>query len=259
MFAGHGMPCPYESVGASGSVAGDTAQCKAKRDSCAGKASFAARPGRAQNDESAAEATPLRNQGGDEDRRAAARNWRDRFAGCENSSKNRPIRHNEPSGVAVVESVRFGRWELSCDPRTTRYAYARVSVAGPEQCGCEPCRNFVAARMQVYRAEVLELFEKLGISANREVEVYHMGRLSSGRHLYGGWFHFVGSILSGADAAREVAENLWRPDLEPADENFSMGFTSHLALVREPFVGLALVQLEFTAEVPWVLPSPEPA
>jgi hypothetical protein len=157
-----------------------------------------------------------------------------------------------------VESVRHGRWEINYDSEATRNAYARVLAGGPEECGCEHCLNFVAARMQVYPPKALELLERLGISPNREVEIYYMAPLPSGSHLYGGWFHFIGSILSGADAARQVAENIWQPDLELAGENFSLGFSSRLALVRGPFAGSPLVQLEFTANVPWVLASSEP-
>jgi hypothetical protein len=86
-----------------------------------------------------------------------------------------------------------------------------------------------------------------------------MARLTSGKHLYSGRFHFVGSIVSGGEAWKEVAENLRQPDLEEADENFSLGFTSRLGLVREAFAGLPLVQLEFTAKAPWVLSSGEPS
>ena len=157
-----------------------------------------------------------------------------------------------------MESIRFGRWELSCDPESTRKAYAALSIGGPEECGCDPCLNFAAARGEIYRPEILALLEKLGILPNREVEIYHMARLESGRHLYGGWFHFVGSIISGADAAKQVAENVWQPDLEGTSEYFSLGFSSRLELVREPFAGLPLVQLEFTAKVPWVLATTEP-
>jgi hypothetical protein len=145
-----------------------------------------------------------------------------------------------------------------CDADSSRKAYASVAAGGPEECGCQPCLYFVAHRAQIYPAQVLALFEKLGVSPNREVEVYHLARLPSGRHLYGGWFDFVGSILSGADAAKQVAENIWQPDLEEADENFSLGFSSRLSLVRKTFAGLPLVQLEFTAKAPWVLPSAEP-
>jgi hypothetical protein len=158
-----------------------------------------------------------------------------------------------------MESIRFGRWQLSCDPESTRKAYAAVSMGGPEECGCQPCLNFAAARDQIYVPELVTLLEKLGISRSREVEIYHMARLESGRHLYGGWFHFVGSIVSGADAAKQIAEKTWQPDLEEAGEYFSLGFSSRLELVREPFAGLSLVQLEFTAKVPWVLATVEPS
>jgi hypothetical protein len=105
---------------------------------------------------------------------------------------------------------------------------------------------------------VLQLFGYLGISPSRETEIYHMARLKSGKHLYGGWFHFVGSITSGPDAAKEVAQNIWHPDLAETSEHFRLGFSSRLGLVRESFKGAPLVQLEFTAEVPWVLAAPEP-
>ena len=157
-----------------------------------------------------------------------------------------------------MESIRFGRWEVACDAEATRKAYAAVPIGGPEECGCEPCKNFGTARAQIYTLDVLALLEKLGISSNREVEVYHMGRLESGRHLYGGWFHFAGSILAGSDAAKQIAKNVWKPDLEGIGEYFNLGFSSRLGLVRKPFIELPLVQLEFTAKVPWVLLTPEP-
>ncbi len=156
-----------------------------------------------------------------------------------------------------MQSIRYGRWEIECNLEATRKAYASVSRSGPEECGCALCRNFAAARAQVYPAGVLRLFEALGISPNREIEIYHMSCLAPGQHLYGGWFHFVGSILSGADAWKQVAEHVWQPDLEDLSENFSLGFSSRVALVRPPFAGLPLVQLEFTAKVRWVLASPE--
>ena len=104
---------------------------------------------------------------------------------------------------------------------------------------------------------MLALFDKLGISFSREVEIYHMARLQSGKHLYGGWFHFVGSILSGADAAKPIAKNLWQPNLEKVTEDFGLGFSSRIGLLRRPFEGKPIVQVEFTATVPWIISSPE--
>ena len=86
-----------------------------------------------------------------------------------------------------------------------------------------------------------------------------MCRMKSGSHQYGGWFHLIGSIVTGADAAKQVAENIWQPDLEKTDQHFQLGFSSRIELIQAPFNNLPLVQLEFIAEVPWVLDSPEPS
>ena len=157
-----------------------------------------------------------------------------------------------------MESIQFGRWQLSVDRDATRRAYAAVLKGGPEKCTCQPCLNFVTARAQVYPPEALELFNKLGISADREAEVYHMARLNSGKHFYGGWFHFIGTIESGADAAKPIRENVWQPVLEKITEDFSLGFSSRIGLLRKPFEGSPVVQVEFTANVPWVIRAPEP-
>ncbi len=156
------------------------------------------------------------------------------------------------------ELIRFGRWQISCDSDATRCAYAAILAGSPEECGCDPCLNFAAARAQAYPREALVLLRRLGISPGREAEIYHLGRLDSGRHLYGGWFHFVGSIVSGADAARKIGENTWQPDLEAVGPHFALGFSALLALVQRTFAGLPIVQLEFQAELPWVLARPEP-
>ena len=157
-----------------------------------------------------------------------------------------------------MESVHFARWELIADPEATRNAYGHISKSGPEKCPCEPCKNFIAARERIYPPDVLDLFSKLGISFDRETEVYHMGRLESGKHLYGGWFHFVGSIQSGMDAHKPIGDNRWQVDLERVTEDFSLGFTSMIGLPEKAFEKKRLVQVEFTANVPWVISAPEP-
>jgi hypothetical protein len=112
--------------------------------------------------------------------------------------------------------------------------------------------------MQVYEQPVLAIFDRLGIDREREAEVYHNARIAPGRHSYGGWFHLVGILVSGADSRRPIRDHLWTLDLQPATPRLSMGFTASVALVPASFKGLKVVQLEFTAEVPWVLHDPEP-
>jgi|ERR1700722_5080468 hypothetical protein len=157
-----------------------------------------------------------------------------------------------------MRNLSFGRWEIESDPETTRRSCGAIPKSGPEECGCEPCLNFIAARSQIYSADFLAMLAVLGISVERELEVYHMGRLTSGFHLYGGWFHFAGKILSGADAMKQVAEKSWQPDLYKATDRFSFGFTTRVQQVKKAFAGLPLVQLEFSAEVPWLIDAREP-
>jgi len=157
-----------------------------------------------------------------------------------------------------MDLVQIGRWTIASDPEATRRAYAAIPTGSPEECGCTQCLNFAAQRERVYPSSVLSLFEKLGVTSNKEAEIYHMARLESGKHFYGGWFHLVGSLVSGADAARQIAENLWVPDLETETEFFTLGFTERRHLIRKQFEGLPVIQFEFTAKISWVLEAEEP-
>ena len=154
--------------------------------------------------------------------------------------------------------ITFARWEIESDSTLTREIYKKLRSGAPETCGCAPCRNFVEARSRIYSADVIKLFNSLGISYDREVEVYHTHRLGPGSHHYGGWFHFVGRIVSGSDAARQIAANAWGFDLEKVSSDFELGFTDRIGLLKEPFKGYPVVQLEFQAAVPWLLAEAEP-
>jgi hypothetical protein len=82
-------------------------------------------------------------------------------------------------------------------------------------------------------------------------------REPSGLYLIGGWFHFVGSILSGDDALH-WENNTGTYRLEKLTPAVEFGFSARLVLVPEAFVGLPLVQLEFQTRVPWVRAEPSP-
>ena len=154
--------------------------------------------------------------------------------------------------------VTYGRWRLDCDTAVTRQKYAQIASGAPEVCGCATCRNFAAARKQIYPTTALRLFEELGIAVGREAEVYHNCRLAPGQHRYGGWFHLVGTVVSGADASRSIGENAWTFDLEDVNDAFKMGFTCRIGLLSKVFEGYPVVQLEFQAIAPWLLSKDEP-
>jgi len=157
-----------------------------------------------------------------------------------------------------VELVAFRRWTLDADPERTRQAHAQLGRGGAEECGCDPCRNFIAAREQLFTDEFGSLLRMIGVDPAREVEVHHNARLPSGLHSYGGWFHAVGRIIAGGECWREVKPGVLQAEFEPVSGQLAVGLRSDCALVREPFRGLPLFQIEIEAEVPWVLSTAEP-
>jgi hypothetical protein len=155
-----------------------------------------------------------------------------------------------------METITIRRWSVKSDPGVTRRVFSNRPKGSAESCGCADCRNFAAARDRAYPSEALAIFEQLGIDSRKESEIWHTHRDESGLHHYGGFFHFVGAIESGADAKR-IVNGHGTFDLEPIGEHFEFGFTSDAAVVPRSFAGAEVVRLEFQTKIPWVLNIPE--
>lgn len=141
----------------------------------------------------------------------------------------------------------LGKWRYTCDRAATAEVYARAALGYSSRCACNGCRNFVAARTEVFPPAFLSLLTTLGIDPAKDGEIYHNGRLSPGKHHYGGWFHFIGTLDESGDF----------PPVK-----LGTGLTVHLCHKSAPSLeelkGLPLVQIEFTASsVPWRLNEPE--
>ena len=143
--------------------------------------------------------------------------------------------------------AQFGEWQYTCDRAATVDAYRRVTAGGSRTCECAGCRNFVAAGMGVFPPVFLEVLESLGIDPVKDGEVYHMARHSPGRHIYGGWYHFVGALqVSGDFAAVEFGDGFW--------SSLCLATAPRIETLKE----YSVVQLEFeTDRVPWVLTEEE--
>jgi len=148
-----------------------------------------------------------------------------------------------------VDSVTFGSWRIVVNREATEHAYTTILEAGPEECGCAYCRNFVAARAHAYPPEATDLFTRLGIDPCYEAEVvdYHIVTPDSNHRLIGGWFHFVGTVEEGPDGT-----------YEPLVAGFEIGFTRHAGVVEHAFAGQQIAQIEFLTRIPWVLDEPTP-
>ena len=143
-----------------------------------------------------------------------------------------------------MTQIIYREWIFDCDVEVTRAAYETIPAGGVETCDCAGCRNFLAQRDSVFPAEILRLFAELGVDYRRDAEIYHTARLEPDVHLYGGWFHFVGAIVKEPVGPATLA-------------NFTIDFVTNNALAAKVFQNQRLVQIEITAELPWVLPEPE--
>ena len=142
----------------------------------------------------------------------------------------------------------FGQWKYTADRDATVRAYGEAEQGFTEKCGCASCRNFQLARRQVFPPAFLKLLSELGIDPEKEAEAYRNAQLAPGRHDYGGWYHFIGTLEETGDFA-------------PVD--FGGGFTAWMSRAGGPRLaslkGASTVQLEFHSDaVPWLLDEPEP-
>jgi hypothetical protein len=151
-----------------------------------------------------------------------------------------------------MATIQFMGWSLDVDCDGTHRAHGSRKSGGPEECGCLHCRNFAAARQTTYPLAFRQLLSQLGIPIDRESEVWHYCEVEHGLHSYGGCFHFIGQLASGADSHSSL------PHIEVQDisECFSIGFTRHISLAPTSFPRSNLTQIDFTATVSWVLDEP---
>ena len=159
--------------------------------------------------------------------------------------------------MSNMRTLEVGPWVLEYDRDATKTAYAQIDKCGPEECGCTHCQNFMKLREKIYPKKVLEIFDLLGIDYTKENEVYHTHKTKPGWHSYGGWLHFIGSII-------KIIENRIPLDSQGnetyliVEKHFEWSFRERRDEASSYFDENPLVQIDFSAEVPWVLEDEEP-
>jgi hypothetical protein len=139
----------------------------------------------------------------------------------------------------TMTEMRIGDQTIRCDRDATAAVYASLEHGFAEECGCILCKNFAAQRNLVYPASFRALLEQLGIDPNKEGEAFEYGPLQDGWHLYGGWFYFVGEMVTAGE----------RNSNPPDSDHFEFFFTtlhptSHPS--SQAFRGGPMLAIEFT-------------
>lgn len=151
------------------------------------------------------------------------------------------------SSIARMErELQVGNQKIRFDREATLALYRdEITVGDADGCTCPGCRNFAAQREQAYPEGFLRFLEELGIDPMKEWEAfdYDFDRKGLKTHLYGGWFLFVGELISGSDDETPVS-----------DGDLAYGFTRIFPAAT--FADkVKLCAVEFSIRVPWILPE----
>jgi hypothetical protein len=158
-----------------------------------------------------------------------------------------------------MDVVTYRRWVLQVDREATMRAYVAIPAGGSDQCKCLYCKNFAVAREHVYPEEFRALLEQLGIDHRKEAEVWEASPDNARVRLYSGLFHFVGAIVSVNERNIPPRVTLRQTNTkllegrEPIGDSFALAFSDRRDLIHASFEGHHLVQLDFDAEVSWVV------
>ena len=151
-----------------------------------------------------------------------------------------------------MKQMKIGDWILEVDVERTKdfyQAYHQIT----EGCDCLSCKNFVTA-IKLIPKPVLDFFRSLGIDPTKEGEVSEYYEKKDSMHLYGGFFHIVGELISGPDCwvetSVEVSHLATNNMIEIND--FKFGFTYGVSSLPDEFPK-PTVQLEFEGTIPWML------
>jgi len=162
-----------------------------------------------------------------------------------------------------MQRAQFGPWKIAYDREATRAAYERMEPYG---CTCQGCRNYLA-NIPAFPEEVLLLFERLGISPEKPMEVFRNGK--DGLICYSGWYHLVGKYISGNDTNYIVPKKYRRsfkkavkhsrayaPQWLSVADHFEVGFTRTIDLQPDAIPPEQTLQMEISFQLPWLLDEP---
>jgi len=141
-----------------------------------------------------------------------------------------------------MTEMRVGDQTIRYDRDATAAIYTSIKNGWAEDCGCVGCRNLVTQRDVIYPASFRKLLDQLGIDPNKEAEAVSDGPLEGGLHHYGGWFFFVGEMVTTGEGLSDAS----------ASHYFEYFFTRVGPCPKEFLVGPKLA-VEFVAHLKWIL------
>lgn len=147
----------------------------------------------------------------------------------------------------------FGKYKLDIDVEKTKEFYDKAEMI-TEGCRCAGCQNFEQA-VDILPLEVKKFFANLGIDMRKICECYVNYTNEDRTLFYGGFCHICGDLMSGESAwiKYDDTSSHWDDKKTFAiSENFHISFQKEVSSLEKDFP-LPAIQLEFSANIPWVL------
>ena len=160
--------------------------------------------------------------------------------------------------MIVYMLFEIGQYRLDIDVPKTRQFYKATDVVS-KSCSCDGCLNFERAVSKLPPV-IISFFTNLGVDMRKVCECYVNYADDDGTLLYGGFYHVCGILLDGTSAWKKTNENTSYWDKEasfPVSSDFFISFQKDIALLEKGFP-LPVIQLEFSAKIPWVLEKRNP-
>jgi hypothetical protein len=129
--------------------------------------------------------------------------------------------------------------EIDADPVATRQIYLQISDANRKKCDCDDCTLFFALGRNAFGEEFLALLDTLGIDYKWDTEIYYSGKIDNNVHLYCGWYHFVGRIITDNNDKRDPDKSIHYYVMDKQD-----------LLENEFKTNNNVLQLEFELKIP---------
>jgi hypothetical protein len=153
----------------------------------------------------------------------------------------------------MFEQKQVLEWTIEIDREATQQAYEQLGPLS-SRCSCLYCWNYEAACNQL-PAVLLSFFDSLGINPAQKAEICELCQHKDGSHLYSGFYHVVGRIISGRDSNGTPDGPTPRIVHRAPLGEFDVGLTEQVSLVPDWFPRPVL-QVEFVGTIPWVLDLP---
>ena len=154
----------------------------------------------------------------------------------------------------------FERFQIDIDVEKTSAFYIDTDVVSAG-CSCDGCRNYESA-VDVLPDKVISFFNELGVDMKKACEVYVNCTNPDGTLFYGGFYHLCGVLVNGESAWISTGDipsiSHWESDKAfYITESFSVSCHNGCDLLEDGFP-LPALQLEISANIPWVLPGNNP-